>query len=314
VVTSKYKDALPLYRQEALLSRFGGDLSRATLAASIVKIGDAVQPIINLLRDHLLEAELIHADETTVQVLNEPGRAAQAKIYLFAQASGTGPPIRLFGYAPGMVAKQAVTLFAGIKPGGVLICDGYKVYGGIARVHGPTHFGCQMHVRRYFVEAKVVTPTVSRAPEQIPAQFIAAIGALYVVESEARERKLEAGARRQLLEAKARPILARIETMLLAHLHAVEPNSLLGKALHCLSTQWPRLIRYVENVALPIDHNLAESAMCPFVVGRRNWLFADTVAGAHVSANLYSLVETCKVNRGDPYIYLVCLFRKLPIA
>ena len=145
VVTSKYMDALPLYRQAALLGRFGGDLSRATLAASIVKVGDAVQPIINLLRDHLLEADLIHADETTLQVLKEPGRAAQTKSYLWAQASGTGPPIRLFGYAPGRGAKQAETLFAGIKPGGVLMSDGYEVYGGIAQVHGLTHLGCWAH-------------------------------------------------------------------------------------------------------------------------------------------------------------------------
>jgi len=151
-------------------------------------------------------------------------------------------------------------------------------------------------------------------PEQIPTQFIAAIGELYAVESEARERKLDAEARRQLREAKARPVLARIETMLLVHLHAVVPNSLLGKALHYLSTQWPKLIRYVENGAWPIDNNLAENAIRPFVVGRRNWLFADTVAGAHASANLYSLVETCKANGVDPYAYLVSLFSKLPTA
>jgi transposase len=100
--------------------------------------------------------------------------------------------------------------------------------------------------------------------------------------------------------------------MLLAHLHAVVPNSLLGKALHYLSAQWPKLTRYVENGAWPIDNNLAENAIRPFVVGRRNWLFADTVAGAHASANLYSLVETCKANGIDPYAYLVSLFRKLP--
>jgi transposase len=314
VVSSKYMDALPLYRQAALLGRFGGDLSRATLAASIVKVGGAVQPIINLLRDHLLEAELIHADETTLQVLKEPGRAAQTKSYLWAQATGIGPPIRLFGYAPGRGAKQAETLFAGIKPGGVLMSDGYEVYGGIAQAHGLTHLGCWAHARRYFVEAEAVIPKASRAPEQIPTQFIAAIGELYAVESEARERKFDAEARRHLRAEKSSPVLARIEGMTLAHLHAVVPNSLLGKALHYLSAQWPKLIRYVENGAWPIDNNLAENAIRPFVVGRRNWLFADTVAGAHASANLYSLVETCKANGVDPYAYLVSLFSKLPTA
>lgn len=314
VVTSKYMDALPLYRQAALLSRFGGDLSRATLAASIVKVGEAVQPIINLLRDHLLDADLVHADETTIQVLKEPGRAAQTKSYLWAQASGTGPPIRLFGYAPGRGAKQADALFAGIKPGGVLMSDGYEVYGGIAQVHGLTHLGCWAHARRYFVEAEAVLPKASRVPEQIPTQFIAAIAELYAVESAARERKLDAEKRRHLRAEKSSPVLARIEGMLLAHLHVVVPNSLLGKALHYLSAQWPKLTRYVENGAWPIDNNLCENAIRPFVVGRRNWLFADTVAGAHASANLYSLVETCKANGIDPYAYLVNLFSKLPAA
>ena len=94
VVTSKYMDALPLYRQAALLGRFGGDLSRNTLAASLIKVGEAVQPVINLLRDHLLDADLVHADETTIQVLKEPGKKAQTKSYLWAQATGSGPPSR----------------------------------------------------------------------------------------------------------------------------------------------------------------------------------------------------------------------------
>jgi transposase len=101
IVTAKYQDGLPLYRQAALLRRFGGDLSRNTLAASIVRIGQAVQPIINLLRDALLESELVQGDETTIQVRKEAGRAAQTKSYLWAQMNGTGPPVRLFGYAPG---------------------------------------------------------------------------------------------------------------------------------------------------------------------------------------------------------------------
>lgn len=104
VVTAKYQDGLPLYRQAALLGRFGGDLSRTTLAASMVRVGHAVQPIINLLRDHLLEADLILGDETVVQVLKESGRAAQTKSYLWAQMTGAGPPIRLFSYTRGAAA------------------------------------------------------------------------------------------------------------------------------------------------------------------------------------------------------------------
>jgi len=157
-----------------------------------------------------------------------------------------------------------------------------------------------------------VIPKAARSPEQIATQFITAIGELYAIESKAKEKP--ATDRQRLRDESSRPVLQRIEMMLLKHLHTVIPGSLLGKALHYLSAQWPKLIRYVENGDWPIDNNLCENAIRPFVVGRRNWLFADTVAGARASANLYSLIETCKANGIDPYAYLVSLFRKLPAA
>ncbi|HYE37477.1 IS66 family transposase [Methylocaldum sp.] len=312
VVSAKYQDALPLYRQAALLGRFGGDLSRNTLAASIVRVGEAVQPIINLLRDHLLEADLVLGDETVIQVLKEPGRSAQSKSYLWAQMTGSGPPIRLFAYAPGRGGNQATHLYAGIKAGAVLMSDGYEVYNAIAEANGLTHLGCWAHARRYFVEAEAVIPKAARGPEQPATQFIAAIGELYAIEAKAKD--FTPPQRGQLRNEHSRPVLTKIEALLVRHLHRVMPNSLLGKALHYLSAQWPKLIRFVGNGAWPIDNNLCENAIRPFVVGRRNWLFADTVAGANASAHLYSLIETCKANRIDPYTYLVDLFRKLPLA
>ncbi|OAI13175.1 transposase [Methylomonas koyamae] len=312
VVTAKYQDSLPLYRQAALLSRFGGDLSRNTLAASMVRVGDAVQPIINLLRDHLLDADLILGDETVVQVLKESGRAAQSKSYLWAQMTGSGPPIRLFSYTPGRGGTHAQPLYEGIKPGAVLMSDGYEVYNAIAASRGAIHLGCWAHARRYFVEAEAAIPKAARNPDQLATQFIAAIGELYAIEAKAKDLSVEQrGQQRQQL---SKPVLLKIEALLLQHLHGVIPGSLLGKALHYLSSQWPKLIRFVENGAWPIDNNLCENAIRPFVVGRRNWLFCDTVAGARASANLYSLIETCKANRIEPYTYLVDLFRKLPSA
>ena len=244
--------------------------------------------------------------------MKELGRKAPTTSYLWAQVTGSGQPIRLFGYAPGRGAKHADFLYAGIKRGAALMSDGYAVYGGVAEANGLTHLGCWAHCRRYFVEAEAAIPKAARGPEHIATQFIAAIGALYAVES--RAQGLDAPARQTLRDEHSRPALQRIEAMLLKHLHAVVPGSLLGKALHYLSAQWPKLIRYVENGAWPIDNNLCENAIRPFVIGRRNWLFADTVAGAQASANLYSLVETCKANGIDPCAYLVSLFRKLPTA
>lgn len=312
VVSAKYQDALPLYRQAALLARFGGDLSRNTLAAAVVRAGEAVQPVINLLRDHLLDAELVYADETVIQVLKEPGRPAQTKSYLWAQMNGTGPPVRLFSYAPGRGSVQAAALYAGIRQGAVLMSDGYEVYNGIAQAHRLIHLGCWAHARRYFVEAKQALPKPVRGVHQPATQMIAAMGELYAVEARAKDMK--PSERGVLRVQHSRPVLERIQELLLQHLHSVAPNSLLGKALTYLQGQWPKLVRYVEDGRYPIDNNACENAIRPFVIGRRNWLFSDTVAGATASANLYSLIETCKANRIDPYRYLVALFKALPIA
>lgn len=313
VITSKYQDALPLYRQAALLGRFGGDLSRNTLAASVVRVGEAVQPIINLLRDHVLEADIVYGDETTVQVLKEPGRAAQTKSYLWAQMNGTGPPVRLFSYRPSRSTAAAAALYAGIKPGAVLMTDGYEPYNEVARTHELVHLGCWAHARRYLVEAQHSLPKEQRAEHPVSG-LITRVGRLFAVEAQAQQAAMTAQARKRLRDAHSRPLLAEIEDLLLRHLHTVLPQSLFGKALHYLHGQWPKLIRYLDNGAWPISNNPCENAIRPFVVGRRNWLFSDTGGGANASANLYSLIETCKANGADPYQYLVALLGALPSA
>lgn len=321
MATSKYLDGLPLYRQAVLLGRFGGtDVSRNTVAASMVRVGEAAQPVVNLLRDELLEAPLVFGDETELQVLKEPGRAAQAKSYLWAQMTdgsgndGTGPPIRLFTYAPSRSTKTAMSLYAGMRQGSVLMTDGYEVYNAVADTQRLVHLGCWTHCRRYFHDALQACPKDRRGPDQLAAQFIALIGKLYKIEAQARQdgvNPAELGHRRQRDSV---PVLSAIEALLLANVHAVLPKSLLGQALHYLSAQWSKLKRYVEDGRYSIDNNVQENAIRPFCVGRRNWLFADTVAGANASANLYSLLQTSKVNRIDGYRYLRALFVALPNA
>ena len=321
IATSKFDDGLPLYRQAALLGRFGGtDLSHNTMAASIVRVGAAVQPVINLMRDHLLDSPLVYGDETTVQVLKEPGRAAQAKSYMWVQMTqgsgpeGTGPPIRLFGYAPSRSTTAAVQWYAGLREGSVLMTDGYEVYDKIAHANKLVHLGCWAHARRYVVEALQVLPKNARTPEQPAAQCIELIAKLYAVEGNARELRMDAQQRQAHRQQHSVPVIKAIETLVLTHLHTVVPGSALGKALHYFSSQWPKLIRYVEDGRYPIDNNACENSIRPFVVGRKGWLFSDTVDGANASANLYSLVQTCKANGVDPYRYLAALFTALPKA
>ena len=313
VVTSKYQDSLPLYRQAALLGRFGGDLSRNTLAASVVRVGRAVQPIINLLRDHLLDSALVFGDETVLQVLKEPGRAAQTKSYLWAQMNHTGPPVRLFGYAPSRSTAHALTLYAGCQPGAVLMTDGYEPYNEVARVYGLVHLGCWAHARRYLIEAEQAIPKPQRAEHPVTG-FITRIGKLFAVEAKAQDAGMTPTERQRLRDEFSRPLLVEMEELLLGHLHTVLPQSLFGKALHYLHGQWLKLLRCFDDGTWPLSNNACENAIRPFVVGRRNWLFSDTVGGATASANLYSLIETAKANRVDTYPYLVALFKALPHA
>ena len=321
VISSKYLDGLPLYRQAALLGRFGGtDMSRNTLSASVVRVGLAAQPLINLLRDALLESFIVHGDETEVQVLKELGRKAQAKSYMWVQMTeasgtdGTGPPIRLFAYSPSRSTQAATTLYEGMRGDGVLMSDGYEPYAAIAQKHRLVHLGCWAHCRRYFHEALQALPKDKRGPDQLPARFIELIGKLYHVEAEARRAQLDAQAVLRRRQEESVPLLKEIEELALQHLHGVLPGSLLGKALHYLTAQWPKLARYVDDGRYPIDNNPCENAIRPFVVGRRNWLFADTVPGANASANLYSLLQTCIANEIDGYTYLKALLVELPKA
>jgi hypothetical protein len=304
-----------------LLGRFGGtDLSRNTLAAGVVRVGQAAQPVVNLLRDALLDSFIVHGDETEVQVLKEPGRKAQAKSYMWVQmtelsgAQGTGPPIRLFGYSPSRSTHSARTLYEGMRPGGALMSDGYEPYAAIAEQHRLVHLGCWAHCRRYFHEALQALPKDRRGPEQLPARFIELIGKLYKVEADARRDNLDATALQHQRQLHSAPVLDQIQALALQHLHGVLPGSLLGKALHYVTAQWPKLARYVDDGRYPIDNNACENAIRPFVVGRRNWLFSDTVAGANASANLYSLLQTCLANGIDGYRYLKALLIELPKA
>jgi len=317
VISAKFHDGLPLYRQAALLARFGGEISRNTMAGNVNAAGLAVQPLLNLMQDKLLEAKVIHGDETELQVLKEPGRAAQRKSYMWLRATdpgtpGADPPIRLFTYAPTRSAKFALDLYAGVRPGAVLLTDGYDSYDAVARGYGLLHAGCWVHARRGFIKALEALPKAARTPDQPAAKIIEAIGQLYAVDKSAEQ--LDAAGRLARRQEHSRPVIDSIQALVLAHLHAVAPESLLGKALHYLHGQWPKLIRFLERGDIPLDNNPAENAIRPFVVGRKNWLFSDTVAGAKASANLYSLIETAKACGVEPYQYLRHIFARLPLA
>ena len=228
------------------------------------------------------------------------------------QMTGSGTPICCFTYTPGRGAKLADKLFVGVREGAALMTDGYEPYNGIAQRYQLVHLGCWVHCRRYFVKAEDNVPKAARSPDLLATRFIKLIGKLFV--AEARSAKWKADRRQRLRRRYSARVLDAIHNLMLEQSPGVLPNSLLGKALTYLREQWPKLIRYIENGDWPISNNPCENSIRPFCVGRRGWLFSDTVDGANASANLYALVETCKANSIDPYRYLTWLFQRLPLA
>lgn len=311
VATAKYADALPLYRQEDILQRAGVDIPRATLAGWMLKLGELIVPLINLLRDSVLEYGIVQMDETTVQVLKEENKAASSKSYMWVQRGGPpGKPIILFDYAPSRSGAVPVLLLEGFT--GFLQCDGYEGYGAVSKREGVTLVGCWAHARRKFDEAIKAQGKKGKAKAGRATKGLAFIQKLYCIEKLARE--VSPVERLRLRQEQAAPLLGEMRTWLDKSLPEVPPQSAIGKALYYLNGQWQKLIRYTEDGRLDIDNNAAERAIRPFVIGRNNWLFSDTIKGAEASARLYSLILTAKANSHEPYRYLRHVFKELPAA
>lgn len=309
ITVSKYQDALPLYRQETILQRIGVDLPRATLANWMIRAGQLVQPLINLMRDQLLAHDLIQMDETTVQVLKESGKAAQSKSYLWLQRGGPPDhPVVLYDYDPGRGQGVPLRLLEGFQ--GYLQTDGYDGYNAVVAAQQLTHVGCMAHARRKFSEA--VKAQGKNKKTGRAQQGLALIQKLYRVEAEARGCPPER--RHALRQEKAVPVLEQLRAWLDKSLPQVPPSTATGKALQYVHNEWSKLVTYLDDGRLEIDNNRAENAIRPFVLGRKNWLFSHSVAGVKASANLYSLIETAKANGLEPYAYLRHIYTQLPLA
>ena len=308
IVVNKFVDALPLYRQEQIFERIGFELSRANLANWVIKAGQLVQPLINLMRDTMLDYDIIGMDETRVQVLKEPGKTPQSQSYLWVQRGGPPEqPLILYDYDP----SRSQSVPQGLLPGyrGYLQTDGYAGYDAVGAQAEVIAVGCFAHARRKFDEA---LKAQGRKKTGHAWRGFKLIQKLYRIERQFTDAKPEV--RYQARQEQAQPVIDKMRDWLNGALTEVAPASLTGKALNYLNNQWPRLIRYLDDGRLRIDNNLVENAIRPFVIGRKNFLFCDTVNGARASANLYSLIETAKANGIDPGQYMRRVFTELPNA
>jgi len=305
IAVAKYADSLPLYRQSAILSRFGIEMNRTTLANWMIKCGQLVQPLINRIEEQLLEAPYLHMDESPVQVLNEQGKPAQSKSYMWVRCGGPpGSRLILFDYDPSRSSTVPTRLLAGYQ--GALMTDGYEGYGAVCRDQAITRLGCWVHARRKFVEANKASKK-----KQTQANYaIRLIAKLYTIERSIKEAAPDVRYTTRL--EKSRPIIAQLRSWLDEIQPKVAPKSALGKALRYLDQQWPRLVGYLNDGCYPIDNNPVENAIRPFAIGRKNWIFSASVDGAKASANLYSLIETAKANGLEPYAYLKRVFTEMP--
>lgn len=316
VATSKYVDALPLYRQEKIFARLGVDLSRGTLANWMVKMGDLVEPLCERMLAEVRRGSFVQADETPFQVLKEPGKTAQSHSYLWVLRGGApAHPLVYYEYDPSRSSEVPKRLLRGFT--GFLQTDGYEGYTALGAEPGVMHVGCWAHTRRKFDEAlrgqgksKKKKGAKSTAKTSRARQALSQIQALYRIERELREASSEQ--RYAVRQERSKPLIEKLRLWLDASLGSVPPQSLTGKALAYMDGQWPKLVRVLEDGRIPLDTNLVENAIRPFVVGRKNWLFADTVAGARASANLYGLIETAKASGIEPSRYLAHLFAVLP--
>ena len=309
IVVSKFADALPFYRQERIFARIGIRISRQNMCNWTIQASRACDRYLDLLRRKIREGPLINMDETSLQVLNEPNRPADSKSFMWVMV-GTqheGHRVVLYTYSPRRDGEMAESLLKGYR--GALQTDGYSGYNSVGGWDGIWHVGCTLHSRRKFFEAHVGAQKKGQAKTGLNY-----IKGLYRIEHELRDAELPDNEFVVARRKAAAPVLRKFKKWLEGMVKTVPPQSLLGQAVYYTVSEYKRLVRYLKYAYLTPDNNVAEQAIKPFAVGRKNWLFNNTPLGAHASAAMFSLVESAKANNLDPFHFMYRLFEELPQA
>ena len=308
IMNQKYVMCVPLYRQEQSWLREGISLSRQTMANWMIRCSeDWLEPLYNRMKELLLFQKVLHADETVCQVLHEPGKKANTNSYMWLyQTSGIAPKqIILYEYQPTRSSAHPKRFLNGWS--GYLHADGYSGYHNLPS--DITVIGCWVHLRRKFTDALKAIPEESR-DKGAASEAIRRIGALFHMEDQWNDLKPDKRQKLRLKESKplAEALFAWLET-----LNAL-PKFALGKAVAYAIGQHRWLMNFYLDGRLELSNNRAENSIRPFVMGRKNWLFANTQKGAKASAVIYSIIETAKANGLKPFDYLQFLFEKMPNA
>jgi transposase len=316
IAVSKFADGLPLYRQQKIFGRLGIELPRAVMAKWMVQSALQCAGLIDLLRAEIRSGPLIGIDESPLQVLNEAGRDNTTKSYMWVYRGGQlDHPTLLYQYQRTRSGRVALEFLNDYH--GYIQSDDFAGYDHLDQNPNIVHLGCWSHARRKFVKVVKIRKkhrSKRENPKSLADEALDYIGNLYKVEKEARRLELDAIQIYQLRQEKTKPLLDKFKDWLEINKPLTPPKGLLGQAISYTLTNWKKLIIYLEDGRLRPDNNLVENAIRPFVVGRKNWLFAGSPDGAKASATFFSLIETAKANGLEPYAYLRYIFNKLPLA
>ncbi len=309
IAAAKFSDHLPLYRQEQIYGRSGVHLTRQVMADWMIKLGEGLKPLIGLIHERILDGPVVNADETPVRVLTKDGARTSHQAYMW-QISRWGPkPLIVFEFDMSR-KKEVAEKLLGTYAGFVQI-DGYSGYDLLFGQTSPrTRVGCMAHVVRKFKDLLVSTEKDQRLRH--PAvKIVKMIKALYDIEDVC--RPFEPDARRAYRkEQGADGLLDNLAQFVADEKQAVATSSPYYAALRYADEELPLIRNYLRHGAIELDNNLAENAIRPFALGRRNWLFMCTEDGAQASANIYSLLITAKANGLEPRSYLTRVIERLP--
>ena len=306
LVHQKFESGSPLYRQEKEWEALGLKISRATMSNWLLAVyRDWLGYIVHRLKQELLKQDYLHIDETRVQVLKEPGRKNTTDSYMWVYSSikDAKAPIRYFEYQPGRGGKHPEAFLKGYD--GYIHTDAYSGYNGIP---GVKRCLCYTHLCRAFVDAlpnDVYTPEASKTTEAILR-----LNQLFEIESEL--EKLSPDQKKKERLSREKPLLEAFWSWAEKNAACELPKSKLSKAFHYALNNRQEFFNYLEDGHCAISNSLAENCIRPFVIGRKNWLFAGSPKGAAASAGIYTLVETAKANGLAPMKYLNFVLSDMP--
>ncbi|KPY88993.1 Transposase orf3 [Pseudomonas syringae pv. tagetis] len=302
VMIAKFADHLPLYRQESIFGRAGLAIPRSTLAQWVGVTGVQLQPLVDALRDVVLGQQVIHADETPVQML-APGSKKTHRSYVWAYTTSQfcETAAVVYDFSPSRAGEHARKFLQGWK--GKLVCDDFGGYKASFEL-GVTEIGCMAHARRKFFELHATNKSM------LAEQALRYIQLLYEIERDARD--LEPDLRRRIRQEKAVPVMDVLHTWMIAQRDLVPEGSAISRALDYSLKRWAALSRYLDDGAVPIDNNWAENQIRPWALGRKNWLFAGSLRSGKRAAAIMSLIQSARLNGHDPYAYLKDVLKRLP--